>query len=117
MFNSIKQGVRKYVSGNRRRVSKEGFDLDLTYITPRIIAMSFPSSSGSWQNWYRNDINQVASFIKKSHDNNFFIYNMSGIEYDSTPFDGQVITASWKDHHSPTISLLGQLCSQIYNYL
>jgi len=31
---------------------------------------------------------------------------MSGIEYDSAPFDGQVITAAWRDHHSPTIPLL-----------
>ena len=47
-MHSIKQAVRKYVSGNRKRLNDKGIDLDLTYITPRIIAMSFPSSSGSW---------------------------------------------------------------------
>ena len=40
MFNL----VRKVVGGPKNRLVTEEFDLDLTYITERIIAMAFPAS-------------------------------------------------------------------------
>lgn len=47
------------MSGNRRRIIEGDFNLDLTYITPQIIAMSYPSSG--LEGIYRNDIKQVSS--------------------------------------------------------
>lgn len=48
---------RKIVSGSRKRYEKNGYDLDLTYITERIIAMSFPASG--FESTYRNNIKSV----------------------------------------------------------
>ena len=59
---------------------------------------------------YRNNIQDVAKFMAEKHGSNYWVYNMSGIEYDNTPFNNQVLTASWEDHHSPTLSLLAECC-------
>ena len=47
------------VSGKKQRFRENGYNLDLTYVTPRIIAMSFPASG--LETAYRNDIEEVTS--------------------------------------------------------
>jgi phosphatidylinositol-3,4,5-trisphosphate 3-phosphatase/dual-specificity protein phosphatase PTEN len=49
--------LRKIVSGKRRRFNDDNYDLDITYITPRVIAMSFPASGV--EQMYRNSISDV----------------------------------------------------------
>lgn len=46
--------LREIVSGPKNRFKQEGYNLDLTYITPRIVAMSFPASGV--ESLYRNNI-------------------------------------------------------------
>ena len=54
--------ARHLVSGNRNRFIDEQFDLDLTYITSRLIAMAFPGEDmlGAFSAVIRNNIRQVA---------------------------------------------------------
>ena len=49
--------LRTIVSGKKRRFVDSKFNLDLSYIVPRIIAMAYPGSG--FQSFYRNDINAV----------------------------------------------------------
>lgn len=49
--------VRGLVSKKKTRFKEDGFDLDLTYVTPRIIAMGFPSSGAEAK--YRNPLPEV----------------------------------------------------------
>jgi phosphatidylinositol-3,4,5-trisphosphate 3-phosphatase/dual-specificity protein phosphatase PTEN len=56
--------LKEIVSGKRVRfVEKENkFNLDLTYITPRVIGMSFPASDRK-EKFYRNNIDEVVRFF------------------------------------------------------
>lgn len=49
----------------------EEFDLDLTYITERIIAMSFPASG--MESTYRNNLKDVAKMLKTKHQENYMV--------------------------------------------
>ena len=54
MFNLVK----KKVAGPKRMLKFEGLELDLTYISERIIAMAF-SACNIIEKAYRNNINDV----------------------------------------------------------
>lgn len=43
--NQMFSALQKMVSKSRYRYEEDGFDLDLTYITPRLIAMSYPAEN------------------------------------------------------------------------
>ncbi len=51
--------LRKIVSGKRNRFKDDHYNLDVTYITPRILAMSFPASG--LETMYRNNMSDVSS--------------------------------------------------------
>ena len=66
--------MRVAVSQNRRRFNKSGFDLDLTYITSRVIAMSAPCFGAHTS--YRNDIHVVSRFLSLRHYGHFLVFNL-----------------------------------------
>ena len=58
----VTKWARKIVSGKKNRFEEDGYDLDLTYVTPRIVAMSFPAEG--FESLYRNSIEDV--FLNQS---------------------------------------------------
>lgn len=74
MFNFIKTRVAGLT---KNRFQEHGFNLDLTYITPRIIAMSFPASSSTFQAVYRNNAVDVTNCLLAKHGEKFHIFNLS----------------------------------------
>ena len=61
------------VSKNRRRYKDTEFNLDMSYITERVIAMGFPGSG--LNSLVRNDVGEVILYCKKYHDLKIKIYN------------------------------------------
>ena len=108
--------LRKLVSGERRRYQDLQYDLDITYITSRVIAMSYPGS-GILEKAYRNPIEKVVRFLKERHGRKYWVFNCSERQYDKSPFDGQVSDFNWKDHHAPTLALLCSMVKAMYEFL
>lgn len=107
--------LRCKVSGKRNRFKNEDYNLDVTYITDRIIAMSFPASG--FERWYRNNINRVATFLDERHPGKYRVFNLSNREYNDERFHGCVNSYKWEDHHPPTIYLLFKIWYDIFEYL
>ncbi|PWV11007.1 putative tyrosine phosphatase [Trypanosoma cruzi] len=100
--NSALAMMRSKVSQLKRRYKMDGFDLDLTYITPRLIAMGFPA----WgtEKYYRNPIDQVELFLESKHGGHYRIYNLCSErpEYDSPKrFQGKFKRFPFDDHNAP----------------
>ncbi|XP_071497279.1 phosphatidylinositol 3,4,5-trisphosphate 3-phosphatase TPTE2-like [Diadema antillarum] len=101
----VTKASRKLVSENKRRYKKDGFDLDLTYVTDRIIASSFPSSGK--QSIYRNPITEVSRFLNTKHPNHYKVFNMcSERHYDESYFNYQVVRVQTDDHNVPRLEQL-----------
>eukprot|EP00002_Diphylleia_rotans_P032320 TRINITY_DN6778_c0_g1_i3.p1 TRINITY_DN6778_c0_g1~~TRINITY_DN6778_c0_g1_i3.p1 ORF type:complete len:616 (+),score=100.23 TRINITY_DN6778_c0_g1_i3:54-1901(+) len=107
--------VRRQVSIDKRRYTCDGYDLDFTYITDRIIAMSFPAEGV--ESIYRNPIDDVASLLIDKHGEHFMIFNLSERTYDYAKFNNQVIEFGFPDHHSPSLQLLIIICKSIHSHL
>lgn len=107
--------LKELITLKKNRLRDAGYNLDLTYITPRIIAMAYPSSG--LETTFRNNIKDVVSFLNERHGENYFIYNLSGRTYDYSKFNGRVNYYEWEDHHSPPIATLFQMCKHIFEYL
>eukprot|EP01087_Luapelamoeba_hula_P006811 TRINITY_DN1690_c0_g1_i1.p1 TRINITY_DN1690_c0_g1~~TRINITY_DN1690_c0_g1_i1.p1 ORF type:complete len:621 (-),score=84.67 TRINITY_DN1690_c0_g1_i1:293-2155(-) len=106
---------RNAVSRDKFRFQDGEVDLDLTYITERIIAMGLPGS-GVDQLW-RNDIDQVARFFDKYHRGHFCIYNLSGEEYDYSKFHNSVVDFGFPDHGTCPLEFLEKICKAMKKYL
>uniref|UniRef100_A0A8B9LT88 Transmembrane phosphatase with tensin homology n=1 Tax=Astyanax mexicanus TaxID=7994 RepID=A0A8B9LT88_ASTMX len=94
----LEKVTRRMVSENKRRYQKDGFDLDLTYVTDRVIAMSFPSSGK--QALYRNPIKEVARFLDTKHPDHYRVYNLCSQKgYDPLLFHYRVQRVMIDDHN------------------
>src|SRR5690606_11288525 len=67
---------------------------------------------------YRNDINEVAEMLTYYHgSNNFMLWNLSSMTYDTSKFGNQVLQYFFPDHHAPPLDLLIQIVASIDNWL
>jgi hypothetical protein len=103
--------IRRMVSKKKKRYQQNGFDLDLTYVTPRCIAMGYPSTGTS--GIFRNPASEVARFLKGHHSDNFWVFNLcSERSYNPGLFDGRVSVYPFDDHSPPILSDVARFCEE-----
>ena len=100
---------------NKKHFTDRKYNLDLSYITPRIIVMAYPKTFP--KNLIGNNITEVANFLNERHGNKYLLINLSDKEYDTSKFHGSVITCQIIYNMPPSLLILFEICSKIYKYL
>ena len=111
--------LKHLVSKKKRRYQDSEFDLDMTYITDRVIAMGYPSVGT--EAIYRNDVNDVIAFFEKKHKGNVKIYNLCLEKdriYEKKLFlRSKVALFPSLDHNPCSVKLLLEFCVDICLFL
>jgi trimeric autotransporter adhesin len=97
-----------------RKALYEG--LDITYLTPRLIAMTFPTFPDS-RIRSRNDAGAVRALLEERHGESFMLWNCSEESYDAGFFGGRVVEVKFAGYPAPPLDMLFRLCSSIGNWL
>ena len=109
---------KRLVSKKKRRIQTEYYDLDMCYITERVIGMGFPAYG--CERIYRNTLEDTRNFLDRYH-RDYKIYNLC-IEkdriYPKTYFENTLVGLFPFNDHSPCpCKLILDFCVDICLYL
>ncbi|XP_044269812.1 cyclin-G-associated kinase [Tribolium madens] len=129
LFSSLKGGAGSFLKNLKDTSSKvmatmqqsiARTDLDMSYVTSRILVMPYPSE-GIESAYKTNHIEDVRVFLDSRHPNlKYSVYNLSGKSYHSKFGQARVVdcTFAYPEHFkAPLLNSLYQLCEDIYQYL
>ena len=111
--------LKEIVSEGRIRMHRRNYDLDLVYITRRIIAMGYPATG--CESFYRNSFSDVKQFLTEEHGNKYKVYNLCMEKnriYKKTVFGGQKVSLfPFQDHQSCPVKLMLEFCIDVCIFL
>ncbi|KFP03331.1 Tensin, partial [Calypte anna] len=91
-------------------------ELDLVYITERIIAVSYPSTAEEQS--FCSNLREVAHMLKSKHGDNYVVVEPG---MDVTPgcpcFPTQVLDFGWPDLHTPALEKICSICKAMDTWL
>lgn len=96
-------------------IMEEGYELDLTYITERIIAVSFPA--GCSEETYFHNLQDVTRMLKSKHGDNYLVFNLSERRYDLSKLNSKVMDVGWPDLHAPPLDKMCTICKAMETWL
>ena len=109
---------KRLVSKKKRRIQTEYFDLDMAYITERVIGMGFPATG--CETFYRNTLVDLKAFLDRYH-HEYKIYNLCIEKKRIYPRDfwinKKVGLFPFNDHAPCPIKLILDFCVDICLYL
>ncbi|XP_063160295.1 tensin-3 isoform X5 [Candoia aspera] len=96
-------------------IMEEGYELDLTYITERIIAVSFPGSCS--EETYLHNLQDVTRMLKSRHGDNYMVLNLSERRYDFAKLNPKIMDVGWPDLHAPSLNKICNICKAMESWL
>ncbi|XP_057573280.1 putative tyrosine-protein phosphatase auxilin isoform X6 [Hippopotamus amphibius kiboko] len=120
LFSNLKDNLKDTLKDTSSRViqsvtSYTKGDLDFTYVTSRIIVMSFPLDSVDIG--FRNQVDDIRSFLDSRHLDHYTVYNLSPKSYRTAKFHSRVSECSWPIRQAPSLHNLFAVCRNMYNWL
>ncbi|XP_030830306.1 uncharacterized protein LOC115918345, partial [Strongylocentrotus purpuratus] len=91
------------------------FDLEVDYITERLIAVSFPS--GGLENQYRSNLRDVVRMLKSKHNNSYVVFNLSRRRHDVSKLNQEVRDLGWPNVLAPPLERLCSICKQMETWM
>jgi cyclin G-associated kinase len=113
IIKNIKDTSSKVI--NSVQYSQQNKYLDITYITSRLMVMSFPYEQGGAN--HPNALSEVAAYLEETHSSQYLVFNLSGEQYDTDRLNGQVVDYEWPHKSIPSLESLVELCRQMDSWL
>ena len=107
--------LKSLVSQDKNRFCFDGYDLDLTYITPRIIAMGLPSTS--LEALYRNNMTDVLNFFNERHHEHYKVYNLCEEKNYAPDIFYKQGYFPFQDHEAPPLNLIRPFCEDAKKFM
>ncbi|XP_067846486.1 auxilin isoform X2 [Heptranchias perlo] len=103
--SKVIQSVASYAKG----------ELNISYITSRIIVISYPAEGVELS--FKNQIDDVRSFLDSRHLDHYTIFNLSQKSYRSAKFHNRISECSWPARQAPSLHNLYAVCKNIHHWL
>ncbi|XP_048200743.1 tensin-1 isoform X8 [Perognathus longimembris pacificus] len=97
------------------RTVEDSCELDLVYVTERIIAVSFPSTAN--EDNFRSNLREVAHMLKSKHGGSYLLFNLSERRPDITKLHTKVLEFGWPDLHTPALEKICSVCKAMDTWL
>uniref|UniRef100_A0A671YDH0 Uncharacterized protein n=1 Tax=Sparus aurata TaxID=8175 RepID=A0A671YDH0_SPAAU len=94
---------------------EESYEVDLVYITERMISVCFPAAAE--ERSYLANLKEVATMLRSKHGENYLVLNLSEQRAELSKLNHKVLEFGWPDHHAPALDKICSMCKAIDTWL
>ncbi|XP_021106289.1 tensin-2 isoform X4 [Heterocephalus glaber] len=91
------------------------WDLDLTYVTERILAAAFPARPDEQR--HRGHLRELAHVLQSKHRDKYLLFNLSEKRHDLNRLNPKVQDFGWPELHAPPLDKLCSICKAMETWL
>nr|XP_020146001.1 phosphatidylinositol 3,4,5-trisphosphate 3-phosphatase TPTE2-like isoform X17 [Microcebus murinus] len=111
----VEQLARRMASGYATQDTEGELHLDLTYVTERIIAVSYPTSRR--HSFYGNSITGILWFLDSKHRNHYQVYHLCSQRYNPNHFHDRVTRIIIDNHSVPSLREMVAFSKDVHRWL
>ncbi|XP_072268057.1 tensin-3 [Pyxicephalus adspersus] len=90
-------------------------ELDLTFITERIISVSFSSKCSN--ETYLQNLQEVTQMLKLKHGDNYLVLNISEKSCELSRLNTKVMDMGWPELHAPPLDKMCSICKAMESWM